>query len=138
MANMARAIAIMSIERSKGSFVTVAREGQIQEGSMFGVAVDGKAILLSKIAGKIYAMDAVCSHYNGYLPKGELSSGYLPSGKVDNHAVVCPVHKAQFEATTGNVLKNVPALLKLATHREATDLRTYEVEVVDDSVRIKV
>jgi hypothetical protein len=35
-------------------------------------------------------------------------------------------------------MKNVPALLKLATHKEATDLRTYEVEVVDNSVRIKV
>jgi nitrite reductase/ring-hydroxylating ferredoxin subunit len=49
-----------------------------------------------------------------------------------------PVHKAQFEVTTGKVLKNIPALLKLATHSEATDLRTYEVEVVDNSVQIRV
>jgi nitrite reductase/ring-hydroxylating ferredoxin subunit len=26
-------------------------------------AVDGKAILLSKVGGKIYAVDAVCPHY---------------------------------------------------------------------------
>jgi nitrite reductase/ring-hydroxylating ferredoxin subunit len=122
----------------QGNFITVAREDEVHEGSMFGVAVGGNAILLSKIGGKIYAMDAVCSHYNGYLPKGQLNTGYLPNGKVKDHAVVCPVHKAQFEVTTGKVLKNIPALLKLATHREATDLRTYEVEVVDNSIRIKV
>ena len=48
------------------------------------------------------------------------------------------MHKAQFEATTGKVVKNVPALIKLATHSEATDLRTYEVQVVDNTVRVKV
>jgi len=30
------------------------------------------------------------------------------------------------------------ALLKLATHKEATDLRAYEVEVVDGSVRTEI
>lgn len=101
---------------------------EAKEGSMFGVAVGGNAILLLKIGGKIYAMDAVCSHYFGYLPKGD----------VKDRAVICPVHKAQFEVTTGKVVKNVPALMKLATRKEATDLRAYEVEVVDNSIRIKV
>jgi nitrite reductase/ring-hydroxylating ferredoxin subunit len=120
------------------AFISVASEDDVREGSMFGVAVDGKAILLSKVGGKIYAVDAVCSHYNGYLPNGQLNASPSPDGGAGGHAIVCPVHKAQFEATTGKVLKNVPALLKLATHREATDLRTYEVEVVDKSVRIRV
>jgi 3-phenylpropionate/trans-cinnamate dioxygenase ferredoxin subunit len=123
---------------SENSFVTVAREDDVREGSMFGVAVAGKPIMLSKIGGKVYAMDAVCSHYNGYLPKGELRTEYLPNGQLGGHPVVCPVHKAQFEVTTGKVVKNVPGLLKLATHRDATDLRTYEVKVVDKSVQIRV
>ena len=105
---------------------------------MFGVAVNGNPVLLSKIGGKIYAMDAVCSHYYGYLPRGELNTGYLPSGQAKDHVVVCPVHKAQFEVTTGKVVKNVAGLIKLATHREATDLRTYEVDVTGDSVLIKI
>lgn len=74
---------------AQGAFVTVAREDEVHEGSMFGVAVGGNAILLSKIGGKIYAMDAVCSHYNGYLPKGQLNTGYLHNGQVKNRAVVC-------------------------------------------------
>src|SRR5271169_4125339 len=105
---------------------------------MFGVAVAGNAILLSKIGGKIYAMDAVCSHYHGYLPRGELKAGHLGKGQVNDRTVVCPVHKAEFEITTGKVVKNVPTLMKLATRREATDLRTYEVEVVDNDIRVKV
>jgi nitrite reductase/ring-hydroxylating ferredoxin subunit len=117
-------------KESEGNFVAVARDDRVSEGSMFAVAVAGNAIVLSKIGGKVYAMDAVCSHYNGYLPKGELIAA--------RNTVICPVHKAQFDATTGKVLKNVPVLLKLATHKEATDLRTYEVEVVDGSVRIRV
>ncbi len=112
----------------QANLVTVAREDDIPEGSMFGIAVRGRPILLTKIGGKFYAMDAVCSHYYGYLPRGELR----------DHTVVCPVHKAQFDISTGKVLKNVPGLLKLATHREATDLHTYEVELVQGDVRIKV
>jgi nitrite reductase/ring-hydroxylating ferredoxin subunit len=123
---------------AQDTFVTVTTEDEVHEGSMFGVAVDGKAILLSKIGGKIYAVDAVCSHYYGYLPKGQLNAVSPSDGAVNGNAIVCPVHKAQFEVTTGKVLKNVPALIKYATHREATDLRTYEVEVVDKSVRIKI
>jgi nitrite reductase/ring-hydroxylating ferredoxin subunit len=122
----------------RGAFIAVAMVDEIHEGSMFSVAVAGNPILLSKIGGQIYAMDAVCSHYSGYLPRGELRVEYLPSGQVKDHAVVCPVHKAQFEATTGKVIKNVPGMLKLATRREATDLRTYEVQVVDNTVRVRI
>jgi nitrite reductase/ring-hydroxylating ferredoxin subunit len=109
-------------------FVTVAREDQISEGSMLGVAVGGNAILLSKIGGKIYAMDAVCSHLYGYMPKGELK----------DHTVICPVHKAQYDIATGKVTKNVPGLMKLASHKGATDLRTYEVETVAGDIRVKI
>jgi len=59
---------------SEGTFVPVAKEDEVREGSMLGVAVSGNPILLSKIGGIIYAMDAVCSHYYGYLPIGILIS----------------------------------------------------------------
>ncbi len=92
-----------------GSFVTVCKEDEVHEGSMFGVTVTGNPILLSKIGGKIYATDAICSHYNGYLPRGELK----------DRNVICPVHKAEFDVATGKVAKNVPWLIKSATHKEA-------------------
>ncbi|MDA4115078.1 MAG: Rieske 2Fe-2S domain-containing protein [Thaumarchaeota archaeon] len=85
------------LKAAQGNFVAVAKEDEISEGSMFGVAVAGNAILLSKIGGKVYAIDAVCSHFNGYLPKGELKTEHLLGGEAKDHAVVCPVHKAQFD-----------------------------------------
>jgi len=112
----------------QGKFVAVASVDEVPEGSMFGVAVAGNPIMLSKIGGKTYAMDAVCSHYYGYLPKGELK----------DHTVVCPVHKAQYDIATGRVVKDIPALMKLASHKQTTALRTYEVEVVDNTISIKM
>jgi len=122
----------------EGNFVDVASDADVHEGAMFGVAVGGKAILLSKIGGKVFAMDAICSHMFGYLPQGELKTEYMSDGKVKSNVVVCPVHKAQYDITTGKVVKNVPALMKLVMHREATDLRVYEVQVVDGNVRLKI
>ena len=124
---------------SQGDFVTVARADDVGEGKMFGVAVAGKPILLCRTGGKIFAMDAVCSHYNSYLPSGEVKTEHPGDGRDGpTHPMVCPVHKAEFEATTGKVLKNVSGLIRMATHKEATDLRTYELEVVDGQVRIRV
>ncbi len=120
---------------SKVEFVTVARADEVDEGSMFCVAVDGNPIMLSRIGGKIYAMDAVCTHYNGYLPRGELRTNYPDSS---SYTVICPVHKAQFDAKTGKVVKNVSALLKLGTRKEATNLRTYEVEVANNNIVVRV
>lgn len=73
-------------------------------------------------------MNAVCSHMSGYLPKGEMR----------DHNVICPVHKANFDITTGKVMKNVPSMMKLASHKEATDLRTYEVQTVAGEIRLKI
>ncbi|MGI0090278.1 MAG: Rieske 2Fe-2S domain-containing protein [Nitrososphaerales archaeon] len=99
---------------------------KVREGSMFGVA--GNPVLLSKIERKIYSVNAVCSRYNGYLPRGELR----------HPVVICPVHKAQFDITAGSVAKNVPALMKYTTNKEATDLRTYEVETIAGNIRVMI
>lgn len=115
-------------EPAQGGFVVAAKVNDVAEGSMVGSSVSGNPILISRIGGRFYAMDAVCSHLYGYLPRGELRG----------NTVVCPVHKAQYDINTGKVVKNVPALMKLASRRQATDLRTYEVNVIGDSVLIKV
>ncbi len=94
---------------------------------MIGVAVRGRPILISRIGGKFYAMDAICSHFYGYLPSGHLRGD----------TVTCPVHKAEFNITDGKVTKNVPSLVKLVTKREATELNVYEVVVEEDRVLIR-
>ncbi len=109
------------------TFIKAANVGDVPDASMIGVTVSGKQILISRMGNKYYAIDAICSHYFGYLPKGKLK---------DNR-VVCPVHKAEYDLDTGKVVKDVPALLRLATGRRATDLKTYEIKVVDNSILIR-
>ena len=94
---------------------------EVPAGSMKGFTINGKQILIANTEGSFFAIDAVCSHMQGYLPAGKLS------GKT----VTCPVHGAQYDLLTGKVLTNVPWILKMATHRNAADLRTYAIEVKD-------
>lgn len=61
-------------------FVQVARMNDVSEGAMVSSMVSGNPILISRIGGDLYAMDAICSHSYGYLPKGELKS----------NVVICP------------------------------------------------
>jgi 3-phenylpropionate/trans-cinnamate dioxygenase ferredoxin subunit len=93
----------------------------VPAGTMKGFTLKGKQILVANTGGSFFAIDAVCSHMQGYLPAGTLS------GKT----VTCPVHGAQYDLATGNVLKDVPWMMKMATRRQATGLKTYAIEVRD-------
>ena len=114
-------------EAGDPQFVTVAKETDVLEGSMIAVAVSGSPILISKIGGRIYAVDAVCSHMYGFLPRG----------KLEGRVVTCPVHGARYDITSGEVVKNVGALMKRASRREASRLQTYEVQLASGEVRVK-
>ncbi len=95
---------------------------------MKGFTVANKQVLLANVAGAYYAMDAICSHMYGYLPAGTLQ----------NNIIICPVHRAQYDVTTGKVSKNVNAMLRLYNGRGATDLNIYEVVVEGDEIKIKI
>jgi len=72
-------------------FVKVAEEAQIAEGGTRGVEVDGQEILLARVEGKVYAIDAICNH--GYA--------YLEEGGLEGFNVVCPLHDGCFDVRTG-------------------------------------
>jgi len=121
-------VAVGAASAGADGFVHVAKVDDVSEGAMVGSMVSGNPILISRIGGNLYAMDAICSHFFGYLPKGELKS----------NVVICPVHKAQYDVQTGKVVKNVPGLMKMAGGgKVARDLRTYEIRVVGDNVLVK-
>ncbi len=101
---------------------------EIPSGSMKGFTVNGKQILVANADGSFYAMDAVCSHMQGYLP----------DGKILGKTVTCPVHGSQYDVTSGKVLRNVSWLIKMGTGRSASDLRTFPVEVKDGQVFVDV
>jgi nitrite reductase/ring-hydroxylating ferredoxin subunit len=106
----------------------VCQAAEIPAGSMKGFTVRGRKILLANVDGSFYAMDAVCSHMQGYLP----------GGKLEGKTVTCPVHHSQYDVTTGKVIRNVSWPVKALTRRSASDLATFRVEVKEGAVFVEV
>jgi NADPH-dependent 2,4-dienoyl-CoA reductase/sulfur reductase-like enzyme/nitrite reductase/ring-hydroxylating ferredoxin subunit len=98
--------------------VTVARSGELQDGEMKQVSVDGTEILLARVRGKYHAVGAHCTHYGAPLVEGALC----------NERIVCPWHHACFNATTGD-LEEPPAL---------DALPHYELKVENENVIVSL
>ena len=52
------------------SFQRVANLKDLKENSLLRIDVEGKPVVLAMVQGKVYAMDAVCSHEGGPLEDG--------------------------------------------------------------------
>ena len=88
-------------------------------GETRSVEADHEEILICRVGpDAIYAVDDRCTHDDGPLGEGVLAG----------HVVTCPRHGAQFDVTTGAVLK-MPAPIGLAT---------YGVRVADGWVEVEV
>jgi ferredoxin-NADP reductase/nitrite reductase/ring-hydroxylating ferredoxin subunit len=74
------------------------------------VELNGKPIVLSTVNGKVYAMDAVCSHEGGPLEDGSL----------EGYELKCPWHYAIFDVRNAKVSEQTVW---------ATDLQSYPVKV---------
>jgi nitrite reductase/ring-hydroxylating ferredoxin subunit len=74
------------------------------------VELNGKSIVLSTVNGKVYAMDAVCSHEGGPLEEGTL----------EGYELKCPWHYALFDVRNAKVSEETVW---------ATDLKSYSVKV---------
>jgi nitrite reductase/ring-hydroxylating ferredoxin subunit len=98
-------------------FVPVAKVDELRPGQMKWVAVDRERIVLANVGGAFYALRDVCGHRQAPLSRGKLS-GYL---------IECPLHFAQFDVRTGELV-NGPV---------STAVPTYEVHVEGDTVYIK-
>ncbi len=61
------------------------------EGAVMEAEVDGVAVCLARIGGKLSALDNWCPHRRG--PLGQ--------GWVEGNAVVCPWHSWTFDVTSG-------------------------------------
>jgi len=106
----------------------ICRTMDIPNATMKGFTVKDRQVLVANIDGIFYAVDAICPHMNGYLP----------SGKLEKNEIVCPVHHARFDITTGKLAKNVDTVVKLATGHSAKDIHTYTVRVEANDILIDV
>jgi nitrite reductase/ring-hydroxylating ferredoxin subunit len=98
-------------------FVAVAKTADVPPGTMTFVAVERERIVLAHVDGAFYALRDVCGHRNAPLSRGRL----------DGHAVECPLHFATFDVRTG----------KLIDGPISADVPVYEVRVEGDTVYLK-
>ncbi len=101
-----------------GTFVKVARVGEVAPGAGKLVEVAGKQIALFHVEQKYYALDNTCTHAGG-----PLSEGYI-----EGLEVACPFHGAHFNLATGQ------AVLPPATQ----DVACYAVRQQGDDIEIEV
>jgi nitrite reductase/ring-hydroxylating ferredoxin subunit len=98
-------------------FVPVAKASELSPGQMKWVAVNGERRVLANVEGTFYAISDVCGHRNAPLSRG----------KLDGYLIECPLHFAQFDVRTGELV-NGPV---------STSVPTYQVFVEGDTVYIK-
>lgn len=99
-------------------FVRVIPAAEIDEGAIVPFEVDEQERILTKVEGRIYALDGICTHEYAELADGE----------VEDRTIWCPLHSSGFNVETGKAT-NLPAVLPLAT---------YEVRIEDGDVYVSI
>jgi nitrite reductase/ring-hydroxylating ferredoxin subunit len=72
-------------------FVKVGRVGDLAEGVVKVIQVNGQRIALFNVGGRYYALEAACPH----------EGGPLADGIVEGVRVICPWHGYDFHLKTG-------------------------------------
>ena len=93
------------------------KTGDLAPGEMKFVAVDGERVVLANVEGALYALRDMCGHRNAPLSRGKLT-GCL---------IECPLHFAQFDVRTG----------ELVDGPVSTPVPIYEVRVEGDTVYVR-
>ena len=93
------------------------KTGDLAPGEMKFVAVDGERVVLANVEGALYALRDMCGHRNAPLSRGKLT-GCL---------IECPLHFAQFDVRTG----------ELVSGPVSTPVAIYQVRVEGDTVYVK-
>ena len=102
--------------KPKAEWVRVAAVEEVPPERLRAVQTDGGPIVLANVDGHIYALEDRCSHQDYPLSAGEVEDGQIE----------CSFHGARFDVCTGRATQ-LPAI---------TPVRTFEVEVRDDSVYV--
>ena len=114
------------------SLVEVSKIGELKDGSMKDVSVNGREILLAKVGDKCYTTSNRCPH----------TGGKLSQGKLEGFIVTCPLHGSQFDLRDGRVVRwlkgsgIVSAVGRVL--KSPRQLTIYNVKVIDDRVMIEI
>jgi nitrite reductase/ring-hydroxylating ferredoxin subunit len=98
---------------------TSLKKNDVQEGQLVKVEINDKSIVLSKINGKFYAMDSVCSH----------EGGPLEEGTIEGFTLICPWHQGRYDIRSAKASPETDWV---------TDMQSYSVIVDDNSGEISI
>ena len=107
-------------------YVRVAGTGDLAPGAIKAVEAGGKKLLLANVDGVFRASASKCPHMGFNLCKGSL----------DGEAIVCPLHKAKFNLTSGEVERDPKLLFIRMTAK--TGLKVFPVMVDGTDVLVDV
>jgi nitrite reductase/ring-hydroxylating ferredoxin subunit len=98
-------------------FLRTTKVSELPVGTIREFQLDGTAVALANIGGKIYAINNTCLHRGG--PLGQ--------GVINGNAVTCPWHGWEFDVTTGKICQN-----------PSVGVDCYRVEVRGEDVFVEV
>jgi nitrite reductase/ring-hydroxylating ferredoxin subunit len=140
---------LMSNQLEQHQFVNASDIKDVPLGKMKHVEIEQKEILLANSGdGEVYALCDRCSHMNAPLSMGTLN------GKV----VICPMHGARFDITTGKKIAEpmapdpskfpepIPESLQKVFARSAQimskvktyDQPIYETKIEENTIKVKI
>jgi nitrite reductase/ring-hydroxylating ferredoxin subunit len=91
-------------------FVPLIDLADLEDGDMEPAELEGRPILLARVADSVFAFDETCTHQRCSLFDGDL----------EDDLVACPCHGAEFDLATGDVLLG-PATEPLPVHHVRID-----------------
>jgi nitrite reductase/ring-hydroxylating ferredoxin subunit len=107
-------------------YVRVAAAGEVLPGQIVPVEAKGLKLLLTNIDGEYRAAQRKCPHLGFNLCRGKIQDG----------AVVCPLHKAKFDLVTGKIERD-PKLLFIGM-KAKNDLSVYPVKLENGEIHVGV
>jgi 3-phenylpropionate/trans-cinnamate dioxygenase ferredoxin subunit len=113
-------------------YVEILKTGEMNNGEMREISIQGKDILLVRVDDKFYAASNECPHMRAKLAKGTLK------GTI----VTCPRHASQFDIKDGHIVRWTAwsganlAISKL--FRSPRPLQTYPVKTEGDTVLAEI
>jgi nitrite reductase/ring-hydroxylating ferredoxin subunit len=120
------------------TIISVATSSQVKEGEVLPIKFESTKAMLSRVDGKVYAVENKCPHLGMPLAKG----------KVCNNAITCRWHGATFDLKTGENIKWVDSFLGVplpeASHqllslgKQAQGLKTFKVKEENDDISILI